>query len=52
MTGGGFGGCLVAVLPAEGVNALCAAIREHWDTAGIEHQLLIAVRPSAGAALL
>lgn len=52
MTGGGFGGCLVAVLPAEGVNALCAAIREHWDTAGIEHQLLLAVRPSAGAALL
>lgn len=52
MTGGGFGGCLVAVLPAAGVNALCAAIREHWDTAGIEHQLLLAVRPSAGAALL
>lgn len=52
MTGGGFGGCLVAVLPSHGVDALCSAIRAHWDAKGIDHQLLIAVRPAAGAALL
>lgn len=52
MTGGGFGGCLVAVLPESGVNALCTAIRAHWNAARIDPQLLIAVRPSAGATLL
>lgn len=52
MTGGGFGGCLVAVLPQSRVDALCDAIRSHWNAKGIDPQLLIAVRPSAGAALL
>ena len=52
MTGGGFGGCLVAILSASRVEVLKHAIRAHWDQNSIEHQLLIAVRPSAGATLL
>ncbi len=49
MTGGGFGGCVVAVLPAARTDAVRAAALEHLRAAGVAKPLMLEVRPSAGA---
>ena len=52
MTGGGFGGCLVALLARERLPVLEAALAAHWAAAGQPSPLQIVVRPAAGARLL
>ncbi|MFM7706591.1 MAG: galactokinase [Gammaproteobacteria bacterium] len=49
MTGGGFGGCVVAVLSRARVAAVRAAAREHLRAAGVVEPLTLEVRPSGGA---
>lgn len=49
MTGGGFGGCVVAVAPAERVPALSRAVREHYFAATGCTPTLIPARAAAGA---
>ena len=51
MTGGGFGGCVVAVAPAARVPAVLAAIaRDYRTPAGLPADVFVC-RPSAGAGL-
>ena len=52
MTGGGFGGCLVAVTRAEGVAVLEQAAAMHFSRRGERLPLFLAVRPARGALLL
>jgi galactokinase len=52
MTGGGFGGCLVAVTRAEGVPVLEQAAAMHFARRGERLPLFLAVRPARGALLL
>jgi galactokinase len=52
MTGGGFGGCLVAILAKDRLGALEAALAAHWARIGEASPLQIVVRAAAGAALL
>jgi galactokinase len=52
MTGGGFGGCVVAVLPEEGVAALREAVARGHQRADGEVPLFLAVRPVEGARVL
>jgi galactokinase len=49
MTGGGFGGCVVAVLPRARATAVRAAAAAHLRSTGVEEPLSLEVRPSAGA---
>ena len=52
MTGGGFGGCVVAVLPFNKMDAVKRALGAFWHAKGMRPQLGIVARPSAGACLL
>lgn len=52
MTGGGFGGCLVALTTKDRQPALEAALAGHWRRVGSAPPLQILVRPSAGARLV
>lgn len=52
MTGGGFGGCVVAILPHGRVRAVEMALAAHWDSLGIMPQLSLVVAPSQGAHLI
>ena len=52
MTGGGFGGCVVAVLPIDKIEAVKRALGAFWQAKGMPPQLSIVARPSAGARLL
>lgn len=52
MTGGGFGGCVVAVVAADRIPALDRALAEHWQRTGLPPQRRILGIPSAGARLL
>lgn len=52
MTGGGFGGCVVAVLAADRVDAVHQALAAYWRQAGMEPQTALLAQPSAGAALI
>jgi galactokinase len=52
MTGGGFGGCVVALLPAERVDAVTAAVRAGYRAPNGQPVLIHVCRPAAGAGLL
>jgi len=51
MTGGGFGGCVVALAETDCVPRIEAALREQYDAAGNGPAQLILSRPGAGAAV-
>lgn len=50
MTGGGFGGCIVAIAHQTSVPTLQAAIGAKYDEAGYGKAAMIVARPGAGAA--
>lgn len=52
MTGGGFGGCIVALALRDSVPGLAAALRTHYDGAGFGPARMILSRPGAGAAVV
>ena len=52
MTGGGFGGAVVAVLPASEAERVAAAIAAGYQTPDGRAPDVMLVRPQAGAALL
>jgi galactokinase len=49
MTGGGFGGCVVALLPRARSTAVRTAAAAHLRSTGVVEPLSLEVRPSAGA---
>ena len=49
MTGGGFGGCIVAVMPESRVDAVRAAIESHYRAPGGEPAAIWVCHASAGA---
>ena len=49
MTGGGFGGAVVALVPRDAVPAVRAAVAEAAADAGLEAPVVLDVRPSRGA---
>jgi galactokinase len=51
MTGGGFGGCVVAVLPIQRLAAVRAAASVHLRAAGVTQPLMMDVRPAGGASV-
>ena len=52
MTGGGFGGCVVAVLPNEMVATVQRRLAGFWQDSTIPDQLVLVTRPSVGAVLI
>lgn len=52
MTGGGFGGCVVAVLPQSLVDHVDLALETYWSRKGMTRQLSLVARPSSGARLI
>jgi galactokinase len=51
MTGGGFGGCVVAVLPRSMVDDVDLALEAFWQSNGKARQLSLVAKPSGGARL-
>ena len=49
MTGGGFGGCIIALLPAGAADQVAAEIAERFDAAGFDPPAHFVGVPSAGA---
>ena len=49
MTGGGFGGCMVAIAHRGSVQAVQAAVQEKYDGAGYGPSRLVLTRPGPGA---
>jgi galactokinase len=49
MTGGGFGGCVLALVPADRVDAVRAAITDAYDRAGFGEPGFFPAVPSPGA---
>jgi galactokinase len=49
MTGGGFGGCVIALVPAEGTGAVDQAVRRALGDAGFEQPVITRTRAAAGA---
>lgn len=49
MTGGGFGGCVVAILPRRGVTPLLDALETRSQASGHPFPLKLAVNPASGA---
>jgi galactokinase len=52
MTGGGFGGCVIALLPAKRVEAVIAAVSARYVPPNGKPPLIHVCRPAAGAGLL
>jgi galactokinase len=52
MTGGGFGGCVIALLPADRVDAAIAAVRAEYSPPDGKPPLIHVCRPAPGARLL
>lgn len=52
MTGGGFGGCVVAALPQGMVGDVNLALDTFWSSKGMARQLSLVARPSPGARLI
>ncbi|WP_422345505.1 galactokinase [Parasphingorhabdus sp.] len=52
MTGGGFGGCVVAIAPKSRVTALEARVNEHYQTPDACHARFILCAPSGGVSVL
>ena len=49
MTGGGFGGCVIALVPAERSDAVCDAIRTSVRRAGYREPTIVATHAGPGA---
>ena len=49
MTGGGFGGCVLALAPVDRVGAVRAAITDAYDRAGFGEPGFFPAVPSSGA---
>ena len=49
MTGGGFGGCVLALVPVDRVGAVRAAITDAYDRAGFGEPGFFPAVPSSGA---
>jgi galactokinase len=49
MTGGGFGGCVIALVPADRVEAVGLAVRSAARAAGYEDPLISQTYAAAGA---
>jgi galactokinase len=52
MTGGGFGGCVIALLPGDRVEAVVAAVRAEYRPPNGKPPLIHVCRPASGAGLL
>ncbi|HEU4969946.1 galactokinase [Sphingomonas sp.] len=52
MTGGGFGGCVIALLPQERVAAVVKAVRRDYRPPNGKPVMIHACRPAAGAGLV
>jgi galactokinase len=52
MTGGGFGGCVVAVCPQGRREKLEAALSDHWSRSGQVSSLQAVVVPAQGARIV
>jgi galactokinase len=52
MTGGGFGGAVIAVAPIDALAAAGDAVRQHYRTPAGDVPRIMLARPAAGAALL
>jgi galactokinase len=52
MTGGGFGGAVVAILPQHAVHEVERAVLSHYQTPAGNPPLIMIERPSAGASLI
>ncbi|EID16312.1 galactokinase [Mycobacterium xenopi] len=51
MTGGGFGGCVIALVPAERVDAVAEAVRRAVHEAGYQQPVITRTRAAPGAGL-
>ena len=51
MTGGGFGGCVIALVPAEQADVVGEAVRRTVSDAGFEQPVITRTRAAAGAGL-
>jgi galactokinase len=51
MTGGGFGGCVIALVHADGVDAVADAVRVAVDEAGYHPPTIVRTEAGAGASL-
>jgi galactokinase len=51
MTGGGFGGCIVAIARQSSVSAVEAAVRQQYDATGDGPASVLLTRPGHGASL-
>lgn len=49
MTGGGFGGCVIALVPTEITATAVAAVRDAFEAAGLDRPVAITTRPTEGA---
>ena len=49
MTGGGFGGCIIALVPTGTAEAVAATIRRRFEESGYREPAHFVARPSAGA---
>ncbi len=49
LTGGGFGGAAIALVPIEGIDDACAAVTTAYDARGYQPANMFTVTPSAGA---
>ena len=52
MTGGGFGGCVVAVTRRDRATQVSAEVRAHYRTPAGTEPMILDVRPSSGVAVL
>lgn len=52
MTGGGFGGCVVAICPEGKVDAVYAGLSAHWEKVGRESPLQTVITPAQGATVV
>ncbi|MBP6379187.1 MAG: galactokinase [Sphingorhabdus sp.] len=52
MTGGGFGGCVVAICPEGKVDAVYAGLSAHWEKVGRASPLQTVITPAQGATVI
>lgn len=52
MTGGGFGGCVIALVPTSGVDRITEAVTSDIERGGFENPTIFTARAGAGAALV